>query len=75
MDTNQGIDTSTITYNYLITKALFDNGASKKKIDSEIQNFINLQIELVLAYHAENVFEEKQKLAKLVGVFFQRCYE
>jgi hypothetical protein len=71
MDTNQGMDTSTITYNYLITKALFDNGASKKKIDSEIQNFINLQIELVLAYYAENVFEEKQKLAKLVGVFFK----
>ncbi len=65
------MDTSTITYNYLIAKALFDNTNNKNKIENEIVKLTNLQLDLIISYHKDAIFEEKQMLGKIINVFFK----
>lgn len=65
------MDTSSITYNYLIAKSLFDNTNNKNKIENEIVKLINLQLDLIISYHKDSIFEEKQMLKKIINVFFK----
>ena len=65
-------DTSKITYNYTIARALFDNSSNKNKISNEVNKLILAQIDLLIANSSSNdAIMEKDKLQIIKSVFFK----
>jgi len=65
-------DTSKITYNYTIARALFDNSSNKNKISNEVNKLILAQIDLLITKSSSNdAIMEKDKLQIIKSVFFK----